>query len=543
MRYRNISFATVSAVSDLLNRGVMLHVRGHHVRELRNRLTIIERPRERCLFVPHRGNNVIASLAETLWVLAGRNDTAWLDSYLPRAGDFSDDGSTWRAGYGPRLRNWNGVDQLAETRRLLLDERATRRAVMSLYDPDRDFVNSRDIPCNNWLSWLIRNDKLNLTIGVRSNDVMWGFSGVNSFEWSVLQELMAFWVAAEIGDVTYLATSFHLYERHDRRARRMVETFDGITCYDYGVVAPEIRIDFEHFDAVLSAWFDIEGEIRANPDVIPNEDPLLGDSFLSIALRLARIHHGVNRGWRAERVREELSQLPACDLTAGAYDLYSRRFPSVVDQIPNPQLSAFFAAYRIRRKMPMPGPAALVQAIKDLHARKDAAYGAAWKKRGELTSIVCNVARKVDRIEQYIATSAIPDDEPLFETVVDLFVYLTKYRLFLMESLPDNTTVRLTDRFKPISDDVRAFDLISDQYVEYQVPSCPVHTMLSEIVKKFEDLNTLATKERAPIPKRLSSVTDLAGLAFGVAAVLSDKDPRLLRGIAPNSVAVRQPSN
>src|SRR5215211_6568696 len=116
----------------------------------------------------------------------------------------------WRAAYGPRLRNWNGVDQLAETRRLLLEDVSTRRAAMSLYDPDRDFVQSSDIPCTNWLHWLVRDERLHLTVGMRSNDVIWGFSGVNSFEWSVLQDMMAFWIGAEVGDATFLASSFHL---------------------------------------------------------------------------------------------------------------------------------------------------------------------------------------------------------------------------------------------------------------------------------------------------------------------------------------------
>ena len=79
--------------------------------------------------------------------------------------EFSDNGRTWHGAYGPRLRNWNGVDQIDETRRLLLEETATRRAVMSLYDPSRDFVKSKDVPCNNWLNWLVRDGKLHLTVG------------------------------------------------------------------------------------------------------------------------------------------------------------------------------------------------------------------------------------------------------------------------------------------------------------------------------------------------------------------------------------------
>ena len=122
--YRNISFATAGAFSDLFAKGTILQTRGQEVRELRNRLTVLRRPRERCVFVPYRRPNVFVSLAETMWVLAGRCDIAWLRPYLRRVDDYSDDGMTWRGGYGPRLRDWNGVDQLASVRALLRGETA-----------------------------------------------------------------------------------------------------------------------------------------------------------------------------------------------------------------------------------------------------------------------------------------------------------------------------------------------------------------------------------------------------------------------------------
>ena len=175
--HNNITSATVGALREIDASGEVMEVRNHEVRELRNRVTVLTAPRERCLFLPHRGHDMFAIVAETLWVLAGRNDVTWLSTYLPRARNYSDDGVTWRAAYGPRLRNWNGIDQLDEVRKLLLADRATRRAVMALFDPDRDFVESKDIPCNNWLHLLVRSNDLHLNVTVRSNDVWWGFSG------------------------------------------------------------------------------------------------------------------------------------------------------------------------------------------------------------------------------------------------------------------------------------------------------------------------------------------------------------------------------
>ena len=99
--YRNISVATVNIVGELLSRGSTISVRGSQTREVVARHTRLERPLERHLFVPERNDDVFAQVAETLWVLAGRDDVAWLERYLPRAREFSDDGEIWRAAYRP----------------------------------------------------------------------------------------------------------------------------------------------------------------------------------------------------------------------------------------------------------------------------------------------------------------------------------------------------------------------------------------------------------------------------------------------------------
>jgi hypothetical protein len=62
--FRNISFATVGGLRDVLDNISVLRVRNDEVAEIQNRVTIISRPRERCLFLRHRGNNIFATIAE-----------------------------------------------------------------------------------------------------------------------------------------------------------------------------------------------------------------------------------------------------------------------------------------------------------------------------------------------------------------------------------------------------------------------------------------------------------------------------------------------
>jgi hypothetical protein len=67
--------------------------------------------------------------------------------------------------------------------------------------------------------------------------------------------------------------------------------------------------------------------------------------------------------------------------------------------------------------------------VSKLHERKHAAYGDSWKKRGEVFSILPNIARKVDRL------GTTDEDETATDTAIDLLVYLLKYGIWLDNGL------------------------------------------------------------------------------------------------------------
>jgi thymidylate synthase len=516
--HRNISFATIEGLAEIISTGEAIEVRGSRVQELRNKVTVLQRPLERCLFLPHRGNDIAATIAETVWVLAGRDDIGWLSTFLPRASEFSDDGVRWRGAYGPRLRDWHGVDQIAQNLRVLREEQSTRRAVISLFDADRDFAPSKDIPCNNWLHWLIRDNRLHLNIAIRSNDIIWGFSGINSFEWSVLQEMMAHWLGMNVGDATYLASSFHLYDRHRNRARKMIDSFNGVNCYDLGLSAPPFCTDFEDMQDAFEAFFVLEGQARQDPDKHIDDQRNLADPFLSVCLAILRIHHGMKAGWSTSRLSQEMASLPCCDLTAAAYEFYMREHPSLLESVQHAHLREFLEQYfgrssETKRSLDLPRIAA---AIKSLHARKNAAYGTAWKKRGEVMGILGNVARKVDRIEQYMTTGAEMGDESISDTAADLFVYLLKYQLFLMEQAPANAILaQLVGREQAaLSDDRSALEILVDDYQGGHIVPRSARIVATDIVVNFEQLFSMVLEKKSSIVQRLDAARSTSDLAF-----------------------------
>lgn len=91
----------------------------------------------------------------------------------------------------------------------------------------------------------------------------------------------------------------------------------------------------------------------------------------------------------------------------------------------------------------MPGPGArddhaeLLGVLERLHRHKDAAYGDAWRKRGEVIAIFANMARKYDRLLVAFDERRPAAAEPLADTVADLCVYAAKYLTWLAETHPE----------------------------------------------------------------------------------------------------------
>jgi thymidylate synthase len=210
-----------------------------------------------------------------MWLLAGRNDIEWLQHYLPRAAEFSDDGKTWRGGYGPRLRAFRGamnrdscvgtVDQLAHVVRLLKEDPTTRRAVLAIYDPAIDTEPGKDIPCNNWVHLLPRDGVLHAHVAIRSNDLMWGWSGINSFEWTQLLTVVAGLTGLKRGSITFSISSLHLYEHHWDKARTILAQSQDTPLHHFTKPNPEFECDggsLDTFDELVERWFKLEGQIR-----------------------------------------------------------------------------------------------------------------------------------------------------------------------------------------------------------------------------------------------------------------------------------------
>jgi thymidylate synthase len=334
MNFRNTTTAFISLVRKAWAEGQEINPRGFLSKELLSEKIHLERPLERVVLAPHRLNNIFLSIAETLWVMKGRNDLEYLSHYLPRAHEYSDDGKTWRGAYGPRLRNWKGQDQFSSVISRL-EESDSKRAVMMIFDPKEDNCSSNDIPCTNWLQFLKRGSYLHLNVTMRANDLFWGFSGINTFEWSVLLEMMAFWTRSKVGSMTFFVGSLHYYQRHFERVEKIVHSIiPSTTLYEFGFQSAPFSTNYgEDFERELSCWFELESQLRVNAelDLLKNNTELQ-DPFLFLCLKMVQIYNAFLQSKMTYTI-DLINQLPESDFRIAAIEYFYRKSPHDHDSL------------------------------------------------------------------------------------------------------------------------------------------------------------------------------------------------------------------
>jgi thymidylate synthase len=212
---RNVHEALPIVVQDLLTHGVEKSSRNGPVLVFSEPVTTVyEKPLERVLFYPERDANPFFHLMESLWMLAGRNDIAFPCRFVKTMVNFSDDGKTFHAAYGHRWRKHFKIDQLEKVSEMLKENPEDRRAVVSMWDSHADGLGreGKDFACNLQALFSIRDEKLDMMVTNRSNDIIWGAYGANAVHFSYLQEFMAAAIGVPVGKYYQVSNNFHAYK-------------------------------------------------------------------------------------------------------------------------------------------------------------------------------------------------------------------------------------------------------------------------------------------------------------------------------------------
>ena len=184
-------------------------------------------PTERVLFDPVRDANPFFHVMESVWMLSGSRDARWLDAYVSDfSSRFAEDDGMAHGAYGHRWRmnfessQWNQhsvlPDQLLLIGDMLLKDFATRRAVLTMWDPGMDLgAQKNDIPCNTHVYFrghqTANKREVHISVCCRSNDIAWGAYGANAVHMSVMGEVVAGLAGAHLGEYWQVSNNYHAY--------------------------------------------------------------------------------------------------------------------------------------------------------------------------------------------------------------------------------------------------------------------------------------------------------------------------------------------
>jgi len=218
---RNVNDAYFEGMWYMYLMGKEQSSRGGDVRTVPHPVvTQYEKPWERVLFNGPRRPNPFFHLMESMWMLAGRQNVSWLLKYNSRMQDFADHG-VLRGAYGYRWRkHWteesgDSFDQIRMAIEMLKTSSTTRQAVIAMWDPGIDLgTDNKDVPCNTHIYFRVVNEKLEMTLMCRSNDIVWGAYGANAVHFSFLHELVALGAGYPQGKMYQFSNNWHIYRRH-----------------------------------------------------------------------------------------------------------------------------------------------------------------------------------------------------------------------------------------------------------------------------------------------------------------------------------------
>lgn len=217
------------SLSYLNLHGIVNKARGTTSKELLDVSLEIEDPTQ-CLYANEaRGSQLKYIAAEFLWYYMGRNDVAFISNWAKFWETIQNPDGTVNSAYGNLIfkeRNQHEYSQYQWAIQSLLKDPNTRQAVLHFNKPAHQYFDNKDFVCTMYANLHIRNNKLYMSVFMRSNDAVWGTPTDVAFFCSLQVQIHAHlketYPDLQLGTYTHVANSYHIYDRHYNLTERML---------------------------------------------------------------------------------------------------------------------------------------------------------------------------------------------------------------------------------------------------------------------------------------------------------------------------------
>lgn len=211
----NFSNTFISIIKDIENNGSISQPRDHKVKELIYGQVDIDSTQPFANFVDRKFNFKYFA-GELAWYLMKDTDIDYINKFSGFWKNITNPGTNEiNSNYGSLLFN----DQLKWCLDSLKKDKNTRQAIAFLNQPKFQFEGNKDFVCTMYLNFFIRDNKLNMKVQMRSNDIYYGLTFDAPF-FAFIHQHMYLWLKyetypnLELGTYTHFADNIHFYEHH-----------------------------------------------------------------------------------------------------------------------------------------------------------------------------------------------------------------------------------------------------------------------------------------------------------------------------------------
>jgi len=165
---------------------------------------------------------------ELIWYFNGSNDCSFISAYSNFWRKIQNEDGTCNSAYGNLIfrERLNGYTQWQWALESLLNDKDTRQAVLHFNKPEHQYKGVKDFVCTLYGIFQIRNNKLNFTVHMRSNDLILGTPTDVAFFCLLQQQMHKFLLKKypdlKLGMYTHVVNSIHIYESHFKLAEKML---------------------------------------------------------------------------------------------------------------------------------------------------------------------------------------------------------------------------------------------------------------------------------------------------------------------------------
>ena len=182
---------------------------------INNASIVINNPSDNLINTPWRKWSLNYADFEWEWYKSGNRSISEIGKKAKIWNDICDKNGFVNSNYGYQ---WNRNNQIDYAVNELLKNKYSRRSCVTIYDAKEHEIFNKDTPCTLNICFNIYDDKLNMTVLMRSNDLVFGFCN-DQYCFSLLQKEVLEKLNIQnqkylLGTYTHIALDLHIYDRH-----------------------------------------------------------------------------------------------------------------------------------------------------------------------------------------------------------------------------------------------------------------------------------------------------------------------------------------